>query len=128
MLKTVSYGYFYIFDLDNFKQVNDIFGHVRGDEILIQFSNILTKVFVNDAIIGRLGGDEFAVFEYSNQSKENVENKAKKVLELCLESNSCSIGISKLENKSDTFQSLYKQSDYALYYSKRNNKGNFSWF
>ncbi|HBF6550382.1 TPA: GGDEF domain-containing protein, partial [Clostridioides difficile] len=128
MLKTVSHGYFYIFDLDNFKQVNDIFGHVRGDEILIHFSNILTKVFVNDAIIGRLGGDEFAVFEYSNQSKENVENKAKKVLELCLESNSCSIGISKLENNSDTFQSLYKQSDYALYYSKRNNKGNFSWF
>ncbi len=61
MLKTVSHGYFYIFDLDNFKQVNDIFGHVRGDEILIHFSNILTKVFVNDAIIGRLGGDEFAV-------------------------------------------------------------------
>ncbi|MDB3086493.1 diguanylate cyclase [Clostridioides difficile] len=128
MLETVSHGYFYIFDLDNFKQVNDIFGHIRGDEILIHFSEILTKIFINDAIIGRLGGDEFAVFEYGNQSKEDVENKAKKVLELCSSSNACSIGISRLENNLETFQSLYKQSDYALYYSKRNNKGSFSWF
>ncbi|MDB0440120.1 diguanylate cyclase domain-containing protein [Clostridioides difficile] len=128
MLETTSCGYFYIFDLDNFKQINDIFGHIRGDEILIQFANILTKVFGNDAIIGRLGGDEFAVFEYINQSKEDVENKAKKVAQLCYDSNSCSIGISKLESNLDTFQSLYKQSDYALYYTKRNNKGSFSWF
>ncbi len=78
MLKTVSYGYFYIFDLDNFKQVNDIFGHVRGDEILIQFSNILTKVFVNDAIIGRLGGDEFAVLNIVINQKRMLKIKQRK--------------------------------------------------
>lgn len=128
LLDTVSSGYFYIFDLDNFKEVNDVFGHMKGDEVLIRFAEILSEVFNENAIIGRLGGDEFVVFEYLEQSRQDVEDKAKKILELSYTNNPCCIGISQIKSKSSNFYDLYKEADYALYYSKRNKKGTFSWF
>ncbi|MDG3213064.1 GGDEF domain-containing protein [Streptococcus suis] len=51
----------FIFDLDNFKSSNDAFGHAVGDQILIQFSNILMNEFPSTALVSRLGGDEFCV-------------------------------------------------------------------
>ena len=51
----------FVFDLDNFKSSNDAFGHAVGDQILIQFSNILMNEFPSNALVSRLGGDEFCV-------------------------------------------------------------------
>ena len=60
--KVFQYSAFIIIDIDYFKQVNDLLGHQRGDELLIEFSQLLTRVFTNEDIIFRLGGDEFIVF------------------------------------------------------------------
>lgn len=51
----------FVFDLDNFKQSNDQFGHIIGDQLLIDFAIILKSEFPSEAIISRLGGDEFSV-------------------------------------------------------------------
>ena len=51
----------FVFDLDNFKPLNDTFGHAIGDQILIQFGKILMNGFPSNAIVSRLGGDEFCV-------------------------------------------------------------------
>ena len=50
-----------IIDLDGFKAVNDTHGHHRGDEVLLQFSQVLKKACRSSDIIARLGGDEFAI-------------------------------------------------------------------
>jgi diguanylate cyclase (GGDEF)-like protein len=49
------------FDLDGFKQVNDIFGHAEGDKVLIDIGQILLQEFRNSDVIARLGGDEFCI-------------------------------------------------------------------
>lgn len=48
-------------DLNNFKEANDTYGHACGDQILIEYGNILTKIMPENAVVARLGGDEFAV-------------------------------------------------------------------
>lgn len=53
-----------IIDIDNFKQANDIYGHIYGDEILTSVSVLLRKTVRHNAVITRLGGDEFIVFIY----------------------------------------------------------------
>nr|WP_205397655.1 GGDEF domain-containing protein [Streptococcus lutetiensis] len=50
-----------VFDLNKFKEANDTYGHVVGDEILVTFGAILTEVMPSNAVVARLGGDEFAV-------------------------------------------------------------------
>jgi len=50
-----------LFDIDNFKQVNDSFGHIKGDEMLIAFTALLDDIDFNDRMLGRYGGDEFVL-------------------------------------------------------------------
>ena len=58
MQNTDQYYAFYILDIDNFKDINDAYGHAVGDEVIVTFANILKNQFPKDAIIGRIGGDE----------------------------------------------------------------------
>ena len=50
-----------LFDVDNFKQINDSFGHLKGDEMLLQVTRIFSELELDDKIIGRYGGDEFVL-------------------------------------------------------------------
>src|SRR5690625_8005233 len=52
-------GSFILFDIDNFKHVNDTYGHYIGDQILITVSKLIKEVIHNDDIVDRLGGEEF---------------------------------------------------------------------
>lgn len=61
------------FDLNNFKYVNDTFGHIVGDKLLIEFAKILAENYKNIGFVGRMGGDEFIVLLKSNNESYIVE-------------------------------------------------------
>ena len=66
---------FFIFDIDNFKQANDQFGHAFGDACIKEFTRIIKTSFRETDLLGKLGGDEFAAF-IPVSSEDWVEEKA----------------------------------------------------
>ncbi|MBR1471422.1 MAG: GGDEF domain-containing protein [Lachnospiraceae bacterium] len=51
--------YFFLLDIDHFKSVNDTFGHMRGDEVIIEVAQLLRETVGDNGVVGRIGGDEF---------------------------------------------------------------------
>ncbi len=126
-----------IIDVDNFKQINDIYGHLSGDAMLADVAGILQNMFRTGDIVGRIGGDEFIVFLKNVYGKENVTQRAKDILaafQSVLGKNekrielSCSIGIAMAPEAGKDFFSLYKNADIALYDAKMKGKHTFSFF
>ncbi len=64
-------------DIDNFKAVNDTYGHAAGDEMICRFSEVLRDTFRETDLIGRVGGDEFTVYMPGTGSKRLAAEKAK---------------------------------------------------
>lgn len=127
-------GIMLIFDLDNFKSINDLLGHPEGDKLLKIFAECLKGNFREDDMVARLGGDEFVVFIDSNLPLEILENKLNSILEYLRnklshyynEYNiSASIGIAYVDNKINTYEELYKCADVALYIAKRMGKDRY---
>lgn len=120
-----------IVDIDDFKGINDTFGHKRGDEILKEAANILKLPFRSLDIIGRIGGDEFCVLVKDLHSKGLIRKKSQDVLrEMGKEREldgkkirlSCSIGVSFYPDDGLTYDELYQKADRALYAVKRQGK------
>ncbi len=125
---------FMVLDLDNFKEINDCFGHNMGDRVLQEVADKLTHQFRKDDIIGRLGGDEFIVFLKNIRSVENIEHQAEKLIhsiEKTYEQNgeavtiTASIGIAVAPKEGKNFAKLYELADIALYEVKEENKNGF---
>lgn len=125
--------HFLFLDIDNFKIVNDVYGHSSGDELLVMVSSQISKC-LPDTFISRIGGDEFVMILSGNLSEEEVTNRARKILTAVssaeyrkdiLSTISISIGIildQKLDCKLDDI--LYK-CDSAMYRAKKNGKNQF---
>ena len=75
-------GYLCYFDLDRFKQINDEFGHQKGDEALAEFAETLRGVYKKDALLVRLGGDEFLAMGVEREPGD--AEKAVRTLEIVL--------------------------------------------
>ncbi len=128
-----QYAVLMLFDMDDFKQVNDRFGHQAGDEVLKAFAEILSHSFRNYDIVGRIGGDEFMVF-MSGMTEETLphsEELARRVMDALkaleigeVRDLTCSIGIGTDDGHAD-FDSLYALADKALYAAKQKGKANF---
>lgn len=69
-------------DLDKFKQVNDQFGHIKGDQVLMFFSMILQHVFMDTGMVFRLGGDEYAVILYDHYEEDSINEKKEVIKDL----------------------------------------------
>lgn len=121
-------------DIDNFKDINDNYGHIAGDKILIFIANILRKTLRDGDKIFRYGGEEFTIILNRNSDQE-CELIANRILKL-ISSNkliymgqnisvTASIGLTKLV-KGDTPDSLLSRADKALYKSKQNGKNQVS--
>ena len=115
---------FLIFDLDNFKTVNDLLGHGTGDRVLIDTANIIKNNLSKKDIVGRLAGDEFVAYLRNIECERDLESIAKrlnKLLNRVVEKNgikikiSASIGMAIVENRYEKFEDLYEKADAALY-------------
>ena len=123
----------FMIDIDNFKSVNDTFGHLEGDHFLKAVANEMRACFREEDIKGRIGGDEFFVMMRNVPNKEIVERKAELLLKNIQSigekyeniSVSLSVGISCYPNDGKSLQELYEKADKALYYAKRNGKNRF---
>lgn len=118
-------------DVDDFKQVNDTYGHLYGDRVLREITRKMADLFKSPNILGRIGGDEFVVFVENPLSLEWIEDKAWILIEKFAEAfaghnsqikTSCSIGISFAPLHGSDFQSLLDKADTAMYQAKRNGK------
>ncbi|WP_026490017.1 GGDEF domain-containing protein [Butyrivibrio sp. XBB1001] len=121
----------FIFDLDNFKEVNDRYGHQVGDEVLKKFAEIIKSYFHPTDVFGRIGGDEFMVLVMGEMGKEFVETRCRSVLHEFktfrteeASGFSCSIGIVE-DTKGLNFEDMYNLADKALYQAKADGKGCF---
>lgn len=122
-------------DLDNFKPVNDLWGHNSGDELLQQVCQRMSKSIREGDMIARLGGDEFAAVLFDIHSLEDSVRVAKEFLQLLSKpfelshatvEISASIGISNYEGKDDTgLDELLTQADQAMYHAKKNGKNQY---
>ena len=120
-------------DCDNFKHVNDNYGHAIGDEVLKYFSSIMKRTFRDSDIKGRFGGDEFIVF-MKNTTSEATALRAKQLNEAIKKPYvkdgreikiSCSIGVSFYPKDGNNFETLFNAADDALYKAKSLGKDRF---
>lgn len=117
-----------IVDIDNFKKVNDTYGHKVGDEVLIRVARILSTELVPEGVICRYGGDEFVVFfprKNSKKVKAIMEKARKKVKGAVIQSGnrsirvSLSIGVSHRVQSGQRLGEVLKAADKALYRAKK---------
>ena len=122
-------------DIDDFKSVNDTFGHQAGDEVIINISKRLKRLFKQTDIIGRYGGDEFIVLAKNYKEPDKLINKAESMLEkleYTLEKGDqkytvyCSIGIAVVQNGNIDDIELRQRADAELYKVKEKGKHGFS--
>lgn len=121
-------------DIDNFKAVNDIFGHKMGDHTISVVAGILASHFSGSDIIGRIGGDEFVAFMRDIASRQAVYEKAQELLDAILdkealsipENVTISIGIAFTEPYETSYTTLFQKADTALGNSKKSGKQCFS--
>ena len=121
-------------DIDNFKQINDTYGHLYGDILLKQVANRLKKTSRTSDIICRLGGDEFVIVLNGTFEKDSISMVLEKIIYTLKEpfniedsiiSITTSIGIAIYPDDSDTLENLLQLADTAMYKAKQNGKNNF---
>lgn len=136
-------GALYMLDVDYFKEINDNFGHMVGDDVLVSLSETIRAVFTDKNLYSRIGGDEFMIFVKGTQDREALSTYAKRLQEAYKKNvtdidenlfSSISIGIavstmiSSDTDGKDAFEALYSLADKALYYVKNKDKDGFSFY
>jgi len=118
-------------DLDNFKEINDFYGHNIGDKLIVQVSKILKTFIYKNEILTRIGGDEFILILQECSSLENRINNLLNILDKTWYINnqelvtSASIGISIYPNDATSSEELLKNADIAMYEAKQKGKNKF---
>ncbi|MFR1517535.1 MAG: diguanylate cyclase domain-containing protein [Clostridia bacterium] len=125
---------FFIFDIDHFKQANDLYGHAFGDSVIRTFAQTIQENFDRNAVLGRLGGDEFAAFFPAAQDAQ-AEQKLQILCETLNREHiwsdkkwyiSASIGAAFAPRDGNRFNMLYQCADAALYETKKGGRGSFT--
>lgn len=135
-------GAMLMLDLDNFKQINDTYGHGTGDDVLLALSDSIKEVASTPHLSCRIGGDEFCIFYKDITESTSLQEQCKQLTDTFREflsrinlqgKTTLSIGIaitddslSKCEN--DIFDELYRRADRALYVSKNHGKNTYHFY
>lgn len=124
-------------DLDDFKRINDSFGHENGDQLLKVIGQRLTSTVRKSDIVARIGGDEFCVLLPSINGRDAAAQIAEKILDVVekpikLGSHSVritpSIGITLAPDDGSDATQLLKNADIAMYSAKENSRDNYQFF
>lgn len=120
-----------IFDLDNFKVINDTYGHIVGDDQLIETVQLMNETVPENVIISRIGGEEFTLLFLDDTDEhvlEVVEQVRYGLEEMAKEENRTtgSFGVSKVKN-GITRKDLFAKTDQCLYYSKEHGKNRITY-
>lgn len=132
-MKNREAGYLFMMDVDNFKRINDGYGHVKGDETLVYLGSVLQEVFRKEDVIGRIGGDEFVAFVCGEGIPESrIAERAKLILDRMQHFQeeggidvTLSIGIAPCPEAGETYEELYMAADQAMYMAKRRGKNQY---
>lgn len=129
---------FMLMDLDNFKQVNDTYGHDKGDALLVQVVEQIKTCLNDQAVFSRLGGDEFALLlpgivtqRELSQLAEKINQQVYRRYELSLDKgvySSVSIGIARFPEDALDLEQLLNCADQAMYISKANGRNRYHFF
>ena len=117
-------------DIDNFKLINDTYGHLAGDDIILSIAQHLQTTFRNQDIIGRFGGDEFIIFVNDIPSISWLCEKIQSLLICSVTTEiacSNSIGIAMYPQDANNLETLIQYADKALYQAKKQ-KGTYSFY
>ncbi|WP_432669439.1 GGDEF domain-containing protein [Pseudomonas umsongensis] len=127
-VSTAKPGALLLIDIDNFKQVNDLYGHMAGDRLLVTLSEMIRSVLPEGALAARLGGDEFVIL-LGNASHEQIVGLGSALREqfhhaaaqafATPQAVTLSIGANLFDHPPASLAALIEQGDAALYQSKR---------
>lgn len=135
MDNTKTKGIMLILDIDNFKIVNDTFGHDVGDKVIYQVGDFLLRQFSKNEVMGRFGGDEFIIFIKDTDDVDFAGEVAHKIIDgisngiaLPDESQkiSVSIGVAIYHGEEKNYSELFKKADIALYKTKAGHAGGYN--
>lgn len=121
---------FMMIDLDNFKQINDHYGHHVGDRVIRHVGRVLETAVKGQGVAGRIGGDEFSVCIYEIYEKDlaiAICLRIKEALKQFLDdvNFTASIGVTLSDGRKMNFADLYYEADEAVYFAKENGKNQF---
>lgn len=114
-----------VFDIDDFKTINDRFGHIAGDHVLRKICACVQRVISPDTLFGRIGGEEFAVF-FCGEGPEGARRVSERI-RLCIaeermlydrQSIAVTISIGIASGQGPSLQPLYQRADRMLYQAK----------
>ena len=123
-------------DIDNFKTVNDLYGHNIGDKLLQEFTKRIKKTLRSSDMMARLGGDEFTIILHNISTKEMSLQLTEKILHSLKEpllinetkiDMACSIGVV-LNRGDNSYTTLLKKADLAMYDAKELGKNRLSYY
>lgn len=118
-------------DLDDFKAINDTYGHAFGDIVLKESAALMTKCFSKESILSRFGGDEFIIF-VTGESLSEVEDQISRLMERMVEEITgmdwplhCSVGITARISPDDDFEALFNRADNVMYVAKQEGRNRY---
>ncbi|MEG2931481.1 MAG: sensor domain-containing diguanylate cyclase, partial [Ruthenibacterium sp.] len=138
LLRSASGFALFVFDVDNFKQMNDRHGHVYGDEMLRRFGEVLLRSFRQEELVWRHGGDEFCACIFGDITREMLTQRCDAVLQcfareesdaaparaVAKKALSCSIGVA-YGNGSHAYSNCFIAADNALLQTKKRGKNGY---
>lgn len=128
-----SHSAIFIMDIDNFKEINDSFGHMYGDEVLSRVAGVVLDVLADNGVAGRIGGDEFMGIIYNVKDKEMVRHILRSIRssveylysDVAGVNVTCSIGAARCPEDGDSYDELFNCADKCLYIAKEKGKNRY---
>ena len=124
----------FMVDVDNFKQINDTYGHSVGDRVLTRIAETIGSVFRETDVVGRIGGDEFLILMKNVDKRKAVERKAQELVDAMRMAGwdgepesrpTGSVGATIFRSEAQSIDTLYAEADEALYLAKSAGKDRY---